>query len=68
MTMKVYQLSELGKRAIELLEEAIGQIRDGEDAISTVSYAEAVLRVEVGELRPDAIPTPSAVEYVVEER
>jgi hypothetical protein len=56
MTMRVYQLGELGKRAIELLEEAIGQIRDGADAIPTVCQAEAVLRVEVGELRPEAIP------------
>ena len=53
MPMQVYQLSELGKRAIELLEKAIGQIRDGEDAIPTICHAEAVLRVEVGELQPD---------------
>lgn len=51
--MQVYQLSESGKRAIELLEEAIGQIRDGEDAIPLVCHAEAVLRAEVGELQPD---------------
>lgn len=55
MSMQVYQLSELGRRAVELLEEAIGQIRDGQDAIPTIGHAEAVLRVEASELEPDAI-------------
>jgi hypothetical protein len=53
MAMQVYQLSESGKQAIELLEEAIGQIQDGEDAIPTVCHAEAVLREEVGEAESD---------------
>lgn len=50
MSMQVYQLSELGRQAIELLESAIGQIRGGEDALPTIGAAEAVLRVEAGEL------------------
>jgi hypothetical protein len=49
MPIQVYQLSASGRHAIELLEEAIGMIRDGEDAISVVCHAEAVLRAEVGE-------------------
>lgn len=52
MPMQVYQLSGLGKRAIQFLEKAIEQVRDGEDAIPTVCHAEAVLRVEAGELQP----------------
>lgn len=52
MSMQVYQNSELGQRAIEILEKAIEQIRDGGDAIPTVCHAEAVLRVEAGELEP----------------
>lgn len=55
MSMQVYRLGELGKRAIQDLEKAIGQILDGEDAISTICHAEAVLRVEAGELPPDVI-------------
>lgn len=53
MPMQIYQLSEEGRRAIDLLETAIGQIRDGEDAIPTISHADAELRVEAGELQPD---------------
>lgn len=56
MPMQVYQLSESGKRAIEILEKAIGQIRDGEDAIPTIGHAEAELRIEAGELQPDDGP------------
>lgn len=52
MSMQVYQISELGKRAIEILEKAIENIRDGEDAIPAICHAEAVLRVEAGELQP----------------
>jgi hypothetical protein len=55
MPMDVYKPSPLGLQAIELLEVALGQIRDGEDALPTISAADATLRVECGELSPDEI-------------
>lgn len=50
MPMDVYRLNSFGQRAIELLEKAIGEIQDGEDALPTISAAEAILREETGEL------------------
>ncbi|MFC4006581.1 hypothetical protein ACFOY2_05070 [Nonomuraea purpurea] len=42
-------------RAVHLLNQAITQIRDGEDAIPTVGAAMAVLRIEIGELPADEL-------------
>jgi hypothetical protein len=44
-----------GVRAERLLERALDEVRSGEDAISTVSAAEAALRIELGELPEDAM-------------
>lgn len=40
-------------RAIALLEQAIGELKDAEDALATISAAEACLRVYEGELPED---------------
>lgn len=42
-------------RAARLLEQAVSQIRDDEDAIPVVGAALAALRIEVGELPEDEL-------------
>ena len=42
-------------RAVHLLNQAITQIRAGEDAIPTVGAAMAALRIEIGELPADEL-------------
>lgn len=42
-------------RTRELVERALGEVVDGEDAIPTLSRAIAALRVEYGELDPDEL-------------
>ncbi len=43
------------ERAVTLLEQAIADIRDGGDALITVSAAEAALRIACGELPEDEL-------------
>lgn len=59
--MQVYRQSPEGTIAILLLEKAIGQIKDGEDALPTIAKAEAALRVEAGEMDPEEIEEINAV-------
>ena len=40
-------------RAQEAIEQALGEVIDGDDAIATLSLAMACLKAEVGELDPD---------------
>lgn len=51
-----------GVRAIELLERALSEIRDGLDAIPTISEAFAHLKAEVGE-----VPAAEATELLAED-
>lgn len=37
-------------RVIEVLEKAIGEVRDGEDALPTIDLARTLLKMEAGEL------------------
>lgn len=55
MPMDRYRISPLGEKAVELLEQAIAEVRQGLDALPTISAAEAVLRAEAGELSADDV-------------
>ena len=44
-----------GVRAERLMEQALGEARDGDDAIPTVTAALTALRIEAGDLPPDAM-------------
>ena len=55
MPMETYVMGREAKVAERYLEMALGEVRDGIDAIPSVSAALAALRIEAGELAADEL-------------